>query len=122
MKHLAIVVLIALSAATLISGCSGAYNGALADAARVGDVKDAETYLDKGAGINNLWFGRTPLQVAAEEGKLEMVKFLIEKGANVNKLSKFDKTALDYALEKKHAVVAGYIQGRGGRKGSELKK
>lgn len=120
MRHCIIALIIVAAGASAFCGCSGAYEGALADAARVGDVKDAEKYLDKGAGINNPWFGRTPLQVAAEEGKLEMVKFLIEKGADVNKLSKFDKTALDYALEKKHAVVAGYIQSRGGRKASEI--
>ncbi len=122
MRHCIIALIIVAAAASAFFGCSGAYEGALADAARVGDVKDAEKYLDKGAGINNPWFGRTPLLVAAEEGKLEMVKFLIEKGADVNALSKFDKTALDYALGKNHDVVAGYLQNKGGRKESELKK
>lgn len=122
MRHFVIALMIVASSTLAFHGCSGAYEGALADAARVGNVKDAETYLDKGAGINNPWFGRTPLQVAAEEGKLEMVKFLIEKGADVNALSKFDKTALDYALGKNHDVVAGYLQSKGARKGSEIKK
>jgi len=101
--------------------CKGAYEGALADAARVGDLAEINKYIGKGADINAQWFGRTPLQVASEEGQLKAVELLLEKGANINAKSKFDKTALDYAEEKARKDVITFLKGKGGKRAADIK-
>ena len=53
--------------------------------------------------------GYNPLISASKFGHLKIVKYLIEKGANVNKRTKYGKTAYDYMklseLEPNFVVV-----------------
>jgi len=121
MKTIHIVVIILAMAVMTLQGCKGAYEGALADAARVGDVKEVEKYLAKGADVNAQWFGRTPLHVAADEGKTEVIVFLLAKGADINAKSKFDKTALDFAVLKGDKKTIDLLKSKGARRASELK-
>lgn len=118
MKHVgAIVSVCVVCCVMLCAGCKGAYEGALAGAVRKGDMADTEKFLGQGADVNAQWFGKTPVQVAAEEGRLDMVKFLVKKGADVNALSKFDKTALDYAEKAGKAEVVAYLATLNAKKG-----
>ena len=121
MKKISIAAIIVSIAFLAISGCKGAYEGALADAARVGDVKEVEKYIDKGADVNARWFGRTPIQVAADEGKTEVIELLLKKGADINAKSKFDKTALDFAEIKGDRKTVDLLKSKGAKKASELK-
>ncbi len=45
--------------------------------------------------------GQTPLHIAIKLNRLDMVKLLIEKGAEVNAKDFFDKTPLDFAVDEK---------------------
>jgi ankyrin repeat protein len=53
-------------------------------AAESGDLEGAAAYLKHGAEINavDVEFSHTPLGAAARRGKMEMVRFLLDRGAN----------------------------------------
>ncbi len=121
MKPARIVAIILAMAVMTLQGCKGAYEGALADAARVGDVKEVEKYIAQGADLNAQWFGRTPLHVASEEGKTEVIDLLLVKGADINAKSKFDKTALDFAEKKGDKKTIDLLKSKGAKRASELK-
>ena len=53
--------------------------------------------------------GRTPLMVAAQCGKIDVVKLLIEKhNASLNQIDKFKLTALDSADLGKHFEIVDF--------------
>ena len=75
-------------------------NNMLRNAALLGEVEKAARYLKDGADINtNYPGGNTPLMFAAQRGHLEMVKFLIGKGADPTKTNRFGKMAIDLAKD-----------------------
>ena len=47
---------------------------------------------------------------AVKYGHLEMAKYLLEKGADINKVSVEGKTALDYALKYRHPKIEAYLR------------
>ncbi len=51
-----------------------------------------------------------PLSAAADKGHLEIIKLLVEHGANVNYKGKDNKTALDISMEAGHGNVAKYLR------------
>ncbi|PIK60415.1 putative ankyrin repeat and KH domain-containing protein mask [Apostichopus japonicus] len=51
----------------------------------------------------------TPLMEASQEGQVELVKFLLSKGANVHATTATGDTALTYACENGHTEVASYL-------------
>ncbi|KIM95698.1 hypothetical protein OIDMADRAFT_171156 [Oidiodendron maius Zn] len=54
--------------------------------------------------------GATALYWAARIGKLDMVKLLVEAGAQIDIANKHNKTALDYAREIPHQPVVEYLE------------
>ncbi len=66
----------------LLSGCAGA----LHTAAKQNDVPRAKMLIESGVQVDcrAKWKNETPLQMAAEAGNTEVVKFLIDAGADVN--------------------------------------
>lgn len=64
----------------LFSGCVAK----IAIAASEGDIKTIEKELDQGVDINILSFDYTPISWAAHNGELETVKYLYNKGAEIN--------------------------------------
>ena len=57
--------------------------------------------LDKGADINSLnLYGRTPIMRSAMNERPEIVKYLLEMGADTEIKDKDDKTLLDYCIER----------------------
>ena len=75
---------------------------ALLDAARKGDLKQIQKLLDSGKDINQRdKTGFTALHWAAMTNKIEVAKFLIKKGADVNiRDSKMNMSPLDVAQAK----------------------
>ena len=73
---------------------------ALHRAARAGNVKEVETLIAAGVGVNDRdSLGATPLHDAAWAGETEVVKFLIRAGADVNaRHNEGGSTPLHYAV------------------------
>ncbi len=66
--------------------------------------------LENNVNLEKISSGKTPLMHAVKNGKLDMVKALIKKGAN--KFAKNDKnlTALDYATRYKRNDIKTYLE------------
>lgn len=68
-----------------------------------GCTRVAEALTEKGVDVHIAKDGITPLHLAAKNGKIEIVKFLIKRGANVNAQSAINKlTPLHCAAVRKN--------------------
>lgn len=90
-------------------------------AARKDNILMVQTSLILGENINKPDSeGMTPLRWAAKEGRLDMVKFILNHGANVNGLGDYQgklpvstKSALIDAAENDHPEIVKYLISRG---------
>jgi ankyrin repeat protein len=91
-------------------------DGKLIDAAAEGDAVTVQKLLDSGASIDaharDDW---TPVTTASREGKLGVVKLLLERGANVNTKEGGGHTALFWARKYQHRDVEEALLAAGGR-------
>ncbi|MDE1828403.1 MAG: ankyrin repeat domain-containing protein [Candidatus Micrarchaeota archaeon] len=70
--------------------------------AQSGLLSQVKDVLSQGADINSTgMYGWTPLMVAVMGGHIEVVRFLLEQGANPSLQSSSDRTAMDYCLSLK---------------------
>jgi ankyrin repeat protein len=70
----------------------------LVRAAKAGKVNTVRQMLSRGGDVDvHDRYGRTALMEAVREGHIEVVKLLLEHGANIHKRSYSDKFAIDYA-------------------------
>lgn len=102
--------------------------GALQEAARMGNTEVVKSWInekrnldkeynDTGSGLENNSTrvrGLTALMVAAESGKVEVAKLLIDGGANIYAESRWANgsnrlNAFDYAVQNGHLAVAAYL-------------
>ncbi|MDN5248396.1 MAG: ankyrin repeat domain-containing protein [Wolbachia endosymbiont of Tyrophagus putrescentiae] len=58
---------------------------------------------------NNISIGEKALSYAAREGCLEIIKFLVEKGVDVNAANKFKWTALHSAADKGYLEIVAFL-------------
>jgi outer membrane protein assembly factor BamB len=88
-----------------------AANEALWDAARAGDTAKITAALAQGANVNaKSRYDVTALFFAASSGRLDAVKLLVSRGADVNTQDTFYKaTATDMALTNGHTDVAIFL-------------
>jgi ankyrin repeat protein len=102
-----------------ISGRTG--TSPLEDASLKGFESVAGMLLDHGALVNrlNTSSGTTALYAAASFGKSEVVKLLLERGANPNLCGSNRKSPYQAAVENGYSEVAAEIRNHGGAKGCE---
>ena len=83
-----------------------------------GDVRKVGELLAAGADVN---FSLTahpsciPLTCAAQQGHAEVVRLLLDSGANVNARDDSHLTALQWAQEKGHGDVVSMLKGAGAK-------
>lgn len=91
--------------------------GQFLNAAATGDLDSVKRIVQKG-GIEIISAGdydqRTALHVAASEGNLEIVNFLLENGTLVNQRDRYGHTPLDDAYISKNTAVIEALQAHGG--------
>lgn len=89
----------------------------LHDMAHEGDIPKARSLLDHGADINAIddEYQSTPLGIAVRWGKRDMVKFLIELGADPNKAGAEWATPVAWARRKGHSDISGDLNRYGAR-------
>jgi uncharacterized protein len=84
------------------------------DALRSGKVAVVKKYLDQGLDVNEVFFAWSSLQIATNHNQLEVVKFLIDKGANVDYVHPVTQmTALHLAAFDGHYEIAKYLISKG---------
>lgn len=76
----------------------------LAISIRMESPKALEFFVEKGANLESICTGKTPLMYCAKYGYLDLAKYLLEKGANLNTVNS-GKTALDYAVKYEQKEV-----------------
>jgi len=86
---------------------------ALADAVVQNDVATVRQFLNAGAEINGSTFGATPLHLAAEYGRPDITKLLLDSGAQVDAIDDLRKTPLLWAAENGHVEVATVLIAHG---------
>jgi ankyrin repeat protein len=87
----------------------------LHDMAQKGNIPKAKLLLEHGAIIDAVdeEYQSTPLGMAARWGHIEMVKFLLEQGANLNKSGATWATPLEWAKKKAHAEIESILKDAG---------
>lgn len=89
----------------------------LLQAVRLGDVAAVKALLDKGVPVDTKYrYDRTPLSFAADRGNVEMVRLLLERGANADAEDTFyHSTPLGSAAYKGNAEVVRLLLARSTR-------
>jgi ankyrin repeat protein len=104
-----------LLALALLATTLGAIAGPLQDAAAAGDIGRVRALLlEDPSGVTARVAGTTALHEATRAGHLEVVKLLVEKGANVNATDFSGLTPLRLALGRRQLAIADYLRQHGG--------
>jgi outer membrane protein assembly factor BamB len=103
--------------ATASSLSSAAVNEELWEAARSGDLARVTKALENGADVHaKTRYGATALTFAADRGHVQIVKLLLDRGADVNAQDTFyEMRAIDIASMNKHTDVVLLLLERGSK-------
>lgn len=85
-------------------------NSPLCRAISKGDIEVVKKFVEYGADVNQSYNGMTPLMVAARYNNVEMVKYLLSKGATITAKNEQGMTALKYAEASKANEAASYLR------------
>jgi len=96
-------------------------DGLLRNAAAQGDLEGVRAALRAGAGVNARGeYGDAALNLACENGRADVVAFLLGEGADIENLGGADKTPLMNAAFAGHAGIARTLIGHGARISDDL--
>ena len=95
-----------------------AWSSKLCDAAARGSIDELKELVNMGAPVDEGDYDkRTAIHLAASEGMLEVVRFLVDElSANHSPLDRWGNTPLDDAIRSSHFAVADYLSSRGAAK------
>ena len=82
----------------------------LAISIKMNKMESLKYFVEKGADLEHVCTGKTPLMYAVKYGQMEMVKYLIEKGAKISTETSKGKTALDYARKYKQKEIEEFLE------------
>lgn len=111
MKRSVAKCILALALVSIVVGQGTPANEALWEAARAGDTTRITAALAQGADVNaKARYDVTALFFAASSGRLDAVRLLVARGANVNAVDSFYKaTAVGMAATNGHTAVVLYL-------------
>ena len=79
-----------------------------------GNMKVVKKYVDAGVDVNATYFAWAPIQMAATKGQFETVKYLTEKGADLDYVHPLTKmTAFHLAAYDGHEKIVKYLAEHG---------
>ncbi len=79
-----------------------------------GNIKLVKRYIDAGVDVNATYFAWAPIQMAATKGQFEMVKYLTEKGADLDYVHPMTKmTAFHLAAYDGYDKIVKYLAEHG---------
>ncbi|MEM6516614.1 MAG: ankyrin repeat domain-containing protein [Bacteroidota bacterium] len=82
----------------------------LAMSIKMKQIKSVKYFTEKGADLEAVCTGKTPLMYAVKYGQLEMVKYLINAGAKIEAKTDKGRNALDYAAKYEQVEIAKYLK------------
>lgn len=87
----------------------GQGKNSLLHAIEAGYASVIKPLITSGCKIDARYLGATPLMIAAYSGNLEVVKVIVDCGANIIEKDGKGKSAEDYAKSRNHTEVANYL-------------
>lgn len=85
-------------------------NTPLCNAIVKGDLATVKKFIEYGSDVNERSNGMTPLMLAARYNKVDILKYLLEKGANKEIKDERGNTALKYAEYSKSQEALDYLK------------
>ena len=92
------------------TSCAPQIASQVCEAAAVGDIQTLMRLDSTGVDLNvGDYDGRTALHLAACEGHLDVVKFLVSRGVRTNITDRWNNTPLSDAKREQHDSIANYL-------------
>lgn len=85
-------------------------NTPLCNAIVKGDLETVKKFIEYGTNVNEMSNGLTPLMLAARYNKVEIIKYLVEKGADKQIKDERGNTALKYAENSKSTEALEFLK------------
>ena len=85
-------------------------NSPLCNAILKGDLASVKKFIEYGAGVNEISNGATPLMFAARYNKVDIIKYLLEKGADKKIKDERGNTAMKYAENSKSIEALEFLK------------
>jgi ankyrin repeat protein len=110
----AILLTLAMTISTSALALTDEQHNRYTEALRDGDIKMVKQYLNEGVKIDEKFYTWEALQIAANSNQMEVVKLLVEKGADVNYAHPITHlTALHLAAFKSNKDMVKYLISKG---------
>ena len=82
----------------------------LAISIKMKQIKSVKYFVEKGASLEGVCTGKTPLMYAVKYGQLEIVKYLVSAGSKIEAETSRGKSALDYAIKYDQSEIVEYLK------------